>query len=414
MSGLLSVSEAQQKLLAAFSPLKVENVDLTQAGGRVLAQPVTSELDLPPFDNSSMDGFAVRAADVSAATTGEGVRLSVIADIPAGKVVDITVSTGEAARIMTGAPLPAGADAVAPVEITDFQARQPGTPAPRYVHVNQPVSSGENIRPKGQDVRKGDHVLAAGIRLRPQDIGFRAMLGVTRVPVHHVPRVAVFSTGDELVPIGEPLSPGKIHDANTYALVALIKQYGSEPISLGIIPDELAAVQACLDQAVALQVDLILSSAGVSVGAFDFVRHVVEQRGKLEFWRVNMRPGKPLTFGHYQGIPYVGLPGNPVSAFIGFEVFVRLALHKLSGVSSRIRPTQKVILLEAIESDGRESFLRAIVNFNGEEWQARLTGHQGSGNLHSLVQANALLLLPSGVKSLPIGAEVHAWLFDNE
>lgn len=413
MSELLSVSEAQQRLLSAFAPLEVEKIPLAQAVGRVLAEPVRAAFDIPPFDNSSMDGFAVRADDVGGARQGGGVELAVIGDIPAGQTVDITVGKGQAARIMTGAPLPSGADAVVPVEETDFNARQPGIAAPKSVSVFRAIKMGENVRPRGQDVRVNEVVMGSDMRLRPQDVGFLAMLGVAHVPVHRLPRVAVFATGDELVPLGTKLAPGKIYDSNSYTLDSQIEKYGARPVNLGIVPDNVEAVQVCLERAVSEKVDLILSSAGVSVGAFDFVRHVVEQRGHLDFWRVNMRPGKPLAFGEYRGIPFIGLPGNPVSAFVGFEVFVRPAILKMEGIQVTGRSVLRVKLREAIESDGRESYLRAILSEDNGNWSARLTGHQGSGNLRSLVQANALLLVPSGVKSLPFGAEVDAWLLDN-
>jgi molybdopterin molybdotransferase len=413
MSELLSVAEAQRQLLSAFESLNVETVPITKVVGRVLAEPVIAASDIPSFDNSSMDGFAVRTTDVHLAAPGEGVALNVVGDIPAGRYVDVKISEGQAARIMTGAHMPAGAEAVVPVENTDFNARLPGIPAPATVRVFSPVKAGENVRPRGQDVRAGETVLPAGLRLRPQDIGFLAMLGVVEVRVHRLPKVAIFSTGDELVPVGGQLSPGKIHDSNSYTLIAQIERYGGEAISLGIVRDDLRAVKSCLDQALDAGVDLIISTAGVSVGAFDFVRHVVENEGRLDFWRVNMRPGKPLAFGSYRGVPYIGLPGNPVSAFIGCEVFVRLAVMKMAGMSTTARPVRRVKVLDTIESDGRESYLRAIVSSRDGEWQARLTGHQGSGNLRSLVQANALLLVPSGVKSLPSGAELDAWLLDD-
>jgi molybdopterin molybdotransferase len=313
---------------------------------------------------------------------------------------------------MTGAVVPKGGEAVIPVEDTDFVERQPGTPPPAAVKIYRPASLGENVRPSGQDVHAGEVVMPAGARLRPQDIGFLAMLGEAEVPVHRLPQVAVFSTGDELVPLGNPLAPGKIHDSNTYTLIALIEKYGGRFLNLGIVPDRAEAVQDRLERAVEEKVDLILSSAGVSVGAFDFVRNVVEQHGHLDFWRVNMRPGKPLAFGNYRGIPFVGLPGNPVSAFVGFEVFVRPAILKMMGLTRWERPVHRAELLESIESDGRESYLRGVVENRDGKWLARLTGHQGSGNLRSLVQANAILLIPSGVKSLPIGAGVDAWLLD--
>jgi molybdopterin molybdotransferase len=413
MSALLSVSEAKHKLLSVFKPLEGEIVPLSQAVGRVLSESVKAVFDIPPFDNSSMDGFALRAVDVSATGSGRDVELVVIADIAAGKIANVHVEAGQAARIMTGAPLPPGADAVVPVEETNFNERQAGVSAPETVKVYRAVQSGENVRPKGQDVRAGDLVMQAGTRLRPQEIGFLAMLGKDKVPLYRVPRVAVFATGDELVPLGEELKPGQIYDSNSYTLISQIEKYGAHAVNLAIVPDNIDAVQACLDRAKSYDVDLIISSAGVSVGAFDFVRHVVERGGHLDFWRVNMRPGKPLAFGEYKGIPFIGLPGNPVSAFVGFEVFVRPAILKMSGLVGDERPFQKVKLLEQIESDGRESYLRGIVTHQDDAWNAQLTGHQGSGNLRSLVQANALLLVPSGVKSLPVGAEINAWILDD-
>jgi molybdopterin molybdotransferase len=407
---LLSVSEAQERLLSFFSPLDVEIVPLSHSAGRTLAEGIHSALDLPPFSNSSMDGFAVHSADVAGASATNPVVLPVSADIPAGSISVGSLAFGTAARIMTGAPLPEGADAVVPVEDTDFNYREAGQSAPDTVKVYHSARPNQYLRPKGQDVKQGELVMQKNVRLRPQDLGFLSMLGVARLPLYRRPRVAIFSTGDELVPVDMPLTPGKIHDANTYTLVAAVHEAGADPISLGIVPDRVEQVEASLEHAVAQGVDLILSSAGVSVGAFDFVRSVVEARGKLDFWRVNMRPGKPLAFGQYRDIPFIGLPGNPVSSFVGFEVFVRPAILKMNGQKSFVRKTERVTLLEAIESDGRESYLRAIIRRQGDALVAELTGHQGSGNLRSLIQANALLVIPSAVKSLPAGAEADAWL----
>jgi len=412
LDNLLSVNEARSRLLEDFVPVEVTTVPLAQAVGRVLAQTVIADVELPSFDYSSMDGFAVHTSDILSADQHHPVSLEVVGDVPAGKTVEVELKAGQAIRIMTGALIPEGAEAVVPVEDTDHNYRDAGVPLPSQVSILRSARKGENIRPRGQDVRIGEEVSQPGRRLRPQDIGFLAMLGISHVTVFRLPKVAVFSTGDELTPVGLPLVPGKIHDSNTYTLVSLIEKYGGQAVNIGIVPDRAEAVQASLDKAVSEGVDLILSSAGVSVGAFDFVRRVVEDNGHLKFWRVNMRPGKPLTFGVYRDTPFIGLPGNPVSSFVGFEVFVRPALLKLAGVLDPGRPTQRVELAEAIDSDGRESYLRAIIRFEDGRWMARLTGHQGSGNLRSLVQANALLLVPSGVKSLPIGAEVDAWLLD--
>lgn len=412
LDDLLSVNEARSRLLEDFEPVEVTSVSLAQAVGRVLAQTVVADVELPSFDYSSMDGFAVRNSDVQSADQNHPVSLKVAGDVPAGKTVEIELKAGQAVRIMTGALIPEGAEAVVPVENTDHNYRDAGVPLPSQVSIFRPAHKGENIRPRGQDVRIGEEVSQPGRKLRPQDIGLLAMLGISQVKVYRLPKIAVFSTGDELTPVDLPLVPGKIHDSNTYTLVSLIEKYGGQAVNIGIVPDRAEAVQASLDKAVSEGVDLILSSAGVSVGAFDFVRRVVEDNGHLKFWRVNMRPGKPLTFGVYRDTPFIGLPGNPVSSFVGFEVFVRPAVLKLAGVLDPGRPAQRVELAEAIDSDGRESYLRAIIQFEAGRWMARLTGHQGSGNLRSLVQANALLLVPSGVKSLPIGAEVDAWLLD--
>lgn len=403
---LLSVSDAQQRILQNIQPVGQTSVPLDQAARRILAQDIRAATDLPPFDNSAMDGFAVRAADTSASR----VTLRVVADIAAGASPGrgfTRLAPGEAARIMTGAPLPSGADAVIPVEETDFNERGAGIPAPAQVTISRKVDAGENVRPRGSDVRAGQIVLTICQRLRPQELGLLAMLGVANVPVFEMPRVALLSSGDELLPVEAPLTEGKIHDSNSYAIAAQIEETGAQVIRLGVAADERAAVESLLERAVEAAADLIVTSAGVSVGAFDFVKEVVESKGRLDFWRVNMRPGKPLAFGEYRGIPFIGLPGNPVSAFVTFEVFARPAIEKLSGLETRPRRRTTVRLAEAVMSDGRESYLRAIIQ---EDGTAQLTGHQGSGNLLSLVQANALLIIPAGVKCRPAGQEVEAWL----
>jgi len=412
-SKLISVQEAKNRLTAQFAPLPAEKVSLSQLGDRVLSSDIVAEFDLPRFSNSAMDGFAVLAADLEGASEKNPITLKVVADIPAGELSDRVLMAGQAARIMTGAPILDGADGVVPVEYTDFNHRVAGVPAPEYVTIYSPVERGAHIRIAGEDVSRGDIVLRKESKVRPQDIGFLSMLGIPSVWVHRQPRVAVFSSGDELLPVGESLSPGKIYDSNTYMLMALFESYGCEPLNMGIAEDRFDNVKSILDDAIKKEVDLIVSSAGVSVGAFDFVHSVVEENGELDFWRVNMRPGKPVAFGRYQGIPFIGLPGNPVSAFVGFEVFVRPALQKMSGLKHTGKSRQRVKLSEPIESDGRESYLRANVTYQDGELAAGLTGHQGSGNLHSLVQANALIIVPSGVKSLEAGDSVDVWFIDD-
>ncbi len=410
---LLSVQSAQERILAHFGPVGTESIPLHRCNGRVLAQDIAAS-DLPPFDNSSVDGFAVMAAEVSGASPEQPRSLDVVVDIPAGSNPTVRLEAGQAARIMTGAPVPDGADSVIMVEDTDFDSRAAGAPLPPSVKAFKAVQPGENVRKRGMDVHAGESVMRPGRLLRAQDVGMLAMLGIATVTVFRRPRVALLSSGNELTTVDQPLEPGRIRDTNSYTLAALIDGAGCEVISLGIAPDQREAIKILFDQAIERRADVIVSSAGVSVGALDFVREIVESDGKLDFWRVNMRPGKPLAFGEYRGLPFVGLPGNPVSAFVGFEVFIRPALAKLAGHAredpSGQRQKIRVRLADAIESDGRESYLRAVVEEQDGLWSARLTGHQGSGNLLSLVQANALLIIPAGVKSLAIGSQADAWL----
>lgn len=409
---MLSVQEAQAQILTQFAPLEKLSLPLDQALGRILAESLYAQADLPAFDNSSVDGFAVQASQVAQASLAQPVMLPVVGDIPAGSAPKLVLAPGQAARIMTGAPLPSGADAVVMVEDTGFNQHLPGEAAPASVTIYQAVKSGANLRLRGADLLTGQEILSAGQRLRPQDLGLLAMLGLAQIPIHRKPRVALISSGDELLPVDAPLEPGKIHDSNTHTLAALAENAGCEVLRPGVAADRYEAVQALLEQAVSLKPDVIISSAGVSVGAFDYVKSVVESAGSLNFWKVNMRPGKPLAFGEYRGIPFFGLPGNPVSAFVGFLVFVQPALQRLSGSQTVDRPRVRVVLSEAVESDGRESYLRAVVTRQNSQYFARLTGHQGSGNLFSLVQANALLIIPSGVKSCPPGSEADAWLLE--
>jgi molybdopterin molybdotransferase len=406
---MLSVSDARSRILANFKPLGRINLPIARISGRILAEDISAKTDFPLFDNSSVDGFAVRISDVSGAAAASPVMLAVVADIRAGSYSGIPLHPGECARIMTGAPLPPEAEAVVMVEDTDFKVRLAGTPAPATVSIYKSIRLGESTRHRGDDLHAGDIVLTAGTLLRAQEVGLLAMLGMPEVPVYRPPRVALLSSGDELLPVDAPLTPGKIHDANSYILSALAESAGVELIRLGIASDTEVDVRSRLQQAVDEGADIILSSAGVSVGAFDYVKSAIEADGKLDFWKVDMRPGKPLAFGTYHGLPFFGLPGNPVSAFVGFEIFVRPALEQASGQTPRPHPRQKARLSEPVESDGRESYLRAVVTEEQGQLTARLTGHQGSGNIFSLVQANALLIVPSGVKSLPANSEAEIW-----
>ena len=409
---LTPIDVAKDTLLSKFSLLSIESVPLSCAAGRVLARDVDSHFDLPLFDNSSMDGFAVRSVDVVGATKDSPILLRVVADIPAGEAPTEIIRHNQAARIMTGAALPAGADAVVRLEDTDVGIRDAGSAAPDQVEIFFPAPEGENVRPSGEDVCKGELVLTQQRILRPQEIGVLAMLGLQEIEVYRQPRLGLMSPGDELLPLGAKLEGAKIFESNSYVLEALIKQMGGETLRMGIVPDNLDAVRKSLDEAIEQGVDLFLSTGGVSVGAFDYVRALLEKEGELTLWRVNMRPGKPLAFGSYRDVPYFGLPGNPVSAYIGFQVFVRPAIRKMLNLPEEKRAIRKVRLLENIESDGRESYMRVFATFENGEWVARLTGHQGSGNLRSLVNANALLIVPSGETLIEKGSQANAWFFE--
>lgn len=409
---MLSVKEAREIVINHFSPTNSIPVSIEKAVGLVLSEDITSKVNLPAFNNSSMDGFAVNALDTVKATPDNPVILKVVEDIPAGKWPIETIRSGLAARIMTGAPLPMGADAVVMVENTDHYIIQTGKPGKSTVSIFQPVRSTENTRLTGVDLKVGQTIFQKGHQIRPQDVGMLAMLGVPSIPVHRAPLLALMTTGDELIDASAPDQPGKVRDGNTPALEALARSSGAEVFSMGVVPDDREKIRQALDQASQRQVDMIISTAGVSIGVFDYVKEAVKTQGDLDFWQVNMRPGKPLAFGNYRGIPFFGLPGNPVSAFISFEIFVIPALQRLRGLEIKERPRLMVRLLEDIKSDGRESYLRAIVEYKDGMNFARLTGHQGSGNMLSLVQANALLIVPFGVKSLPAGGDIQAWILE--
>ena len=412
MNEYLTVAEALEAVLAGITVLPAETVPLLEALGRVLAEPVTAHDSLPPFANSSMDGYTLQASDSQSATNDRPVELRVIGDIAAGAVADITIIPGTAARIMTGAPLPPGADAVIPVEDTNEAWRDKARPQLTTVQIRRAVQTGDYVRWPGEDVQAGQVVLAAGHLLRPQEIGVLASLGVSQVKVIMRPRVGILATGDELIAVDEALQPGKIRNSNGYAQQAQVMALGAIPVSLGVARDTKADVRAKLQAGLDAGVDLFISSAGVSVGAYDVVKAVLEEEGAIGFWRVRMRPGKPLAYGRYKGVPYLGLPGNPVSAMVSFERFARPAILKMGGKQKLARPQVNVIMQEEIHSDGRESYLRAIVQRTGDGYTAQTTGQQGSHMMTSLVQANALVIVPEGVQHVAQGEQLVALMLD--
>lgn len=383
---MVRVEEAQRIILESVEVLPSEERGIREILGYVLAEDVYAELDIPPFANSAMDGFAVIAADTAGASEDSPVRLEVVEDLPAGYTLGRQLEQGQAVRIMTGAPLPQGADSIVMVEDTQAEGQ--------WVWVRKPVQVGENVRPAGEDVRRGQLVLRAGTVIRPQEMGMLAALGRPRVRVVRCPRVALISTGEELVSLEAPLSPGKIRDSNRYSLYGQVLAAGGVPVDLGIVRDEPEVLRAKFQEALE-RADVLVTTGGVSVGDYDLVRGVFSGLGEIGFWRVAMKPGKPQLFALTGGKPIFGLPGNPVSAMIVFDQFVRPALRRMAGHRQLFRPTFLAVAEESIpKQPGRVEFNRARITERNGRLYARITGPQGSGILSSMVLANGLIILP--------------------
>ncbi len=396
---LLNVDVALEQILQTITRLNTDTVDLRAALGRVLGVDIQAAIDLPPFANSAMDGYAVRAADVTHAEVDAPVQLEVVMDIQAGVAPQETIGTGQAARIMTGAPVPDGADAIVPVEDTNANWSQ-GSPG--WIAIYQPGDVGAHIRAVGENIMRGEVVLTAGTVIRPQELGVLAALGQVQVKVVKKPRVAVLSNGDELVGVDEPLTPGKIRDVNTYTIAGLLEECGAEPIVLPVARDSLDDIRAMFHGALAQKPDMLISSAGVSVGAADYIRTMLEELGDVDFWRINLRPGKPLAYGQLRDVPFFGLPGNPVSVMVTFDVLVRPALLKMGGREDDwILDT--ALVEEDLRSDGRRSFLRVKLRYEDDQLVATTTGTQSSGALMSMVLADGLLMVPDGVRQVSAG-----------
>lgn len=379
---MISVDEARQRILAVARRTDGERVPLERAAGRVpLSFEIAAAVDVPPFANSAMDGYALRAADAP----GE---LRIIGEVAAGSGELPEIGPGEAVRIMTGAPLPPGTDAVVPQE----DAVLPGSGVVRV----PAVTAGAYVRNAGQDTRAGDRIELTAGPLAPASIAIIASLGIGEVDLRRRPVVTILSTGDELVAPGAPLGPGQIHDANAVALAAAVTDAGGEPRLLARAPDDPAAIERLLT-AGASEADLLVVSGGVSVGEHDHVRSVIERLGTLDFWRIRVQPGKPLAFGSVAGCPVIGLPGNPVSALVTFELFVRPLLRAMLGLSGDGRQHVPACLEERIAKDPeRRAYLRVVVRRGPDGWLARAAGGQGSAQLRPMAAANALLLVPEG------------------
>ena len=413
---MLSVEEALERILGFFDVLDAEEKPILEAQGQVLAEEVVGRFDVPPMDNSAMDGYAVQAASVRGASSESSVLLRVVGAVAAGGLPRDTVTPGAAVRIMTGAPMPGGANAIVPFEDTDEEQRGPAGDGLSEIGVLAEVAEGANVRPAGQDIRTGQTVLSEGTVLRPAEIGVLASLGYGTVKVIRRPRAAILATGDELIGLDDQYSPAKIYDSNSYSLAAAVLRAGGVPMMLGIARDSFDSIGAGLDRG--LESDILMTSAGVSKGDYDMVKDVLGRRGEIEFWSVRMRPAKPLAFGVLKSpggrsVPHLGLPGNPVSALVAFEQFGRAAITKMLGKGDARRPTIQAVLEDPIDNaDGRRVYARAVVTKRDGAYYARLTGHQSSNLLTSMARANGLAICPEDVSRKEAGEAVQVQMLD--
>jgi molybdopterin molybdotransferase len=414
---VISVEQALEKILEHIEVLDVEESPILSCLGQVLAEDVFSDINIPPLDNSAMDGYAVRAADTRGASGKSPRILRVIGTVTAGSISKSRVEPGTAVRIMTGAPIPKGADAVVRFEDTDQSGR--GVNAPE-VGILAEVAPGLEIRRTGEDIANGMMVLDKGTVIRPAEIGALASLGRRTTKVIRRPVVAIIATGDEVVDISQPLPKGKIYNSNSYGLAALVMRYGGIPRILGIASDVEGSLVARLH--LGLDADMLVTSGGVSLGDYDIVRDVLAKEGEVVFWQVRQKPGKPLAFGMIRAlgngggvrkIPFFGLAGNPVSAMLNFELFARPAMLKMMGRKNLAKPMIEAIIEEPIENtDGRRIFARAVVQKRDGKYFARLTGPQGSGILTSMTLANGLVIVPEDKPGVEEGDSVQVIMLD--
>jgi molybdopterin molybdotransferase len=402
---MLSVEEALERILAEIEPLNVVRVPLSETLGLVLAEDVIAQEDIPSFANSAMDGFALLSED-SKSHDGQPPRLRVTGGVAAGYLADHALEEGTAMRIMTGAPVPPGADTVIQVELTRCAG-----PTSEWVEILREVPPGNNIRPAGEDMQLGQKVLLRGSIIGPWEMGVLATLGWALVPVVRRPRVAILSTGDEIIDVSEALQPGKIRNSNSYLLEAAVRQIGAEAQRLGVAYDTVESLREKFAEAAIY--DLILTSGGVSVGDFDLVRDIMQEQGHINFWRINMRPGKPVAFGHINGVPLLGLPGNPVSSAVTFELFGRPLIRKMLGHRHLRKPQIDVIVENGVgERAQRRHYVRAYVAWRDGHFMARTTGNQRSHVTTSLLNANALVIVPEGGIAIHPGDTARAIMLD--
>jgi molybdopterin molybdotransferase len=401
--GLLSVEDARENVLSQVRPLAPLQLPLAEAAGCVLADDAVADHDLPAFASSAMDGFAVRADDVAAASPSDPVELKVVGTALIGRRPDGTVGAGEAIAIATGAPIPAGADAVVPVENTED--------AGDLVRILGGAAAGSHVRPVGEDVRAGTTLVQRGRRLGAAELGLLANAGIPHPVVHPRPRVIVLSTGDELVPPTEEPTYGQVRDANAYSVFGALREAGASPVLAGIVRDDVDQLRETVFSHL-IQADAFISSGGVSVGERDVVKAAFFKRGDIEFFKVAMQPGMPQGFGQVEGKPYFGLPGNPVSVFVSFEVFVRPAILKMMGRAQLDRPEVTATLTADVRGPkGKLQFARVDVRRGADGWEATPTGGRGSNLISTVARANGLAMVPVGTEIAPAGSPVRVMLF---
>jgi len=412
---MVSVEEALQKILSCIEVLEPETKPILDCLGQVLAEDIRSTIDIPPLDNSAMDGYAVKAEDMRGASEASPKILSVTGKIAAGSMPRGEVKRGSAIRIMTGAPLPQGADAVVPFEDTDEVARKASHRDLSQIGILREVREGTNIRRKGEDIAKGSLVLKKGTVLRPAETGVLASLGHPAVAVIRRPIVSILATGDELTDIDQPLPAGKIYNSNTYTIAAEVRRYGGIAKILGIGRDSVRSLEQKIDEG--LDSDMLITSGGVSKGDYDVVKDVLAKCGEITLQTVCMKPGKPLAFGMIgkgsRKISHLGLPGNPVSSMVTFEQFARPAILKMMGKSNLAKPSIRAIMEDdVVDTDVRRLFARVTVAKRNGKYYARVTGPQGSGILTSMVKANGLAVIPENTKRVKKGDIIEVQMLD--
>lgn len=412
---MLTVEEALDRILNLVNTLDETYEELLNADNLVLAQDIFSSLDIPGLANSAMDGYAVRAIDVGNASADSPVTLKVVGQVQAGDLPNVNVNPETAVRIMTGAPIPNGADSIVPYELTNEREQIASSSDFSHITISHSARIGDHIRPAGEDTSIGDLVLRCGEELNPAAIGLLAALGLSRVSVLKRPTVAILATGNEVQSPGETLKPGHLYDSNTYGIAAAIKRWGAVPKIIGIASDNMDDIKGKVISS--LSADLLVTSAGVSGGAYDLVKNVLSELGSVDFWSVKMRPAKPIAFGLLKNgsrsIPHIGLPGNPVSALVALVQFGRPAIRKMMGKNAADLPTIEAVLDDDIENtDGRRVYARVHLYQKSGKMHAKLTGSQGSNLLTSMALANGLAICPESHSKLAKGDKVVVQLLD--